>query len=481
MKYLQKLYVGLILLASFITITACEDFLEVAPETQINTSQFYQTADDFEIALNGAYSTLTQGYYGSDFFAFGEIRSDNAFTEDYSRVVALFGTFELDATSSIIAGFWQNSYRGVQSANAIIARIEEVNMSEDQQNRISGEAHFIRALLYFNLVQIFGPIPSITEPISGSNVNDTYDEGRASVDAVYQTIISDLEAAESLLAEFPIPNEGRATVGSAKALLGKVYLTLGDYPSARDKLQEVVDLGAYGLLDDYEELYPPLVQENNRESIFEVQHLAGAEGANGSLANLFAPRGSGNAIVMFTGGEGGDLIPTADLIDSYQEGDSREEASIGYWTNPTGVTLAYPKKYLAQPFAELNDGANVYVIRYADVLLMLAEALNEVGYAADGQAFEYLNQVRNRAGLPALNSSDLSDQQAFQEHILDERRWEFAFEFQRWFDLKRTGTAIETINAYEPLLNIGQNDLLFPLPAAQVANNPDVLTQNPGY
>ncbi len=460
---------------------SCNDFLEIAPETQVNTAQFYQVPKDFETALVGAYSTLTQGYYGSDFFAFGEIRSDNTETGGYARVFEVFGTFELDATSPIVAAFWAKSYQGIQTANAIVGKIEAAEVPDAQRKQIVGEAKFIRALFYFNLVQIFGPVPLVTNVVTGGTISEIYSIGRTPEEEVYQQIISDLQDAETALAGGPIPNEGRATIGSAKALLGKVYLTRQDYAAANTKLQEVIDLGNYVLLSDYQALFPPAVQENNSESIFEIQHLGGPEGAFGSLANLFAPRGSGDDIVLFTEGEGGRMVPTEDLINSYPDNDLRKDASVGFWIDPNEIEFPYPKKYLTTPFANDNDGANVYVLRYADVLLMKAEALNQIGYEAGGEAFDLLNQVRSRAGLADLTSAELPDQVSFQDHVLQERRWELAFEFHRWFDLKRTNTAISVINEYKPALSIEPNDLLFPLPAAQIANNPDVLIQNPGY
>ena len=253
--------------------------------------------------------------------------------------------------------------------------------------------------MYFNLVRTFGDVPLVLEVIN--NPSEGYAYGREATGNVYEQIVSDLREAGAVLPEQVASAEiGRATRGAAMALLGKVYLTLGQWDLAAQTLKALIGMGTYQLLPNYANLFGAS-NENSRESIFEVQFKKGSSGEGSPYTNQFAPIGSGTAVTGL-GNPLGQNIPTDAIVAAYETGDLRKNASMQttYTLNGNTVTHNYVAKYLGQPAANLDSDNNWIVLRYADVLLMYAEALNELGFAANGEAFLYLNQVRKRAGLP---------------------------------------------------------------------------------
>jgi hypothetical protein len=303
---------------------------------------------------------------------------------------------------------------------------------------------------------------------------ESYSYLRRPVAEVYAQIIKDLtEAASKLPISSTGTDIGRATQGAAKGLLGKVYLTRKSYAEAARVLKEVIDAGTYQLLQNYADLFRD-ANAHNRESIFEVAYKSNSQGRGNTFATLFAPR-TGGVAVTGQGASQGYNRPTRDMITAYEAGDSRKPASLAEsWMNgSTVVNDPYVRKYMTQ-LQSPNDGdANWIVLRYADVLLMYAEALNEQNQSA--QALPFLNQVRKRAGLADVTASG---QTALRTALENERRVELAFEGHRWFDLLRTGRALEVMR--EKGKTVSDKDLLFPIPQQQRDINP-ALTQNPGY
>ena len=467
------------------TLVSCsEDFLDLSPKDQANINEFYNSQSDFEVALIGAYGTLMGNAFANDLPAIFDMRSDNAFALANTRSLQEISEFILDASAGIIGGFYDDSYRGIQAANAIINRIDGVEMSDDTRNRIKAEALFIRALKYFYMIQIYGDVPLILTETSGSNLDEVQQIPRTPVNEVYTQVISDLQEAETLFpADFDTPNRGSAL--AAATLLGKVYLFQENYAEAASKLAEVV--GSFDLLTDYAELYA-IGNSGNSESIFAIEHIGGADGTGSNLGfrmNPSATQLGGFNVVNQA------FYVEENLFLSYDPSDTRRDINAqSFLALPpdefAGNTIYYCKKYLDETPFEGGNGSNTfYVLRYAEVLLMLAEALNEIGYVADGDAFAHLNEVRERAGVPALTSAALPNQNAFRDAVILERRLELAFEGHRWMDLVRTATAINVMNDYvsgsaaDP--QIDQNDLLYPIPEGEVFVNPDVIVQNPGY
>jgi hypothetical protein len=309
---------------------------------------------------------------------------------------------------------------------------------------------FLRAQAYFTLIQLFEKVPLHLTPATG---RADAAQPLAERDAIFNQIIQDAQEAITLLPVKSKQEAGRATSGAAQTLLGNVYIVQKKWAEAETVLKAVVNSNEYALVDDYAAAFSDnAANKNNIESVFEVQFLEGAAGLNGNFIYQMLPRPiSPTEIAPITGtsnpqpldGEGNNT-PTPDIIAAYEDGDEREDASIGYVTLSgsarSNKVYPYIKKFAKTHSLHNNHGTNWHVYRYSEVLLFLAEALNEQG--KDGEAAGYLNQVRDRAGLEDFAGGDLK------EAIFRERRVELAFEDKRWFDLVRTGRAIETITAY---------------------------------
>lgn len=469
-------------------LLACsDDFLELAPVSQTNVADFYKTAEDMSLAVNAAYSGLhLTGSYGYHMATIPELRSDNTqlswMQGDPNRETII--EFQIQTNNSLIEEMWEDSYHGILRCNVVLDRIGSIEMEQSLKDRYIGEVKFLRALTYFNLVRLFGEVPLILKEVK--SVEEGYEYGRTPLADVYAQIIKDLkEAAESLPLSYPEADIGRATSGAAKALLGKVYLTQKDYTAAAIMLQEVIDLNLYGLLPDYSDLWN-LSNENSMESIFEVQFKKGGFGTGSAYANGAPPKFSAPYTVA-VGTARGHMSPTEGMEAAYEEGDKRKDISMASgWMDGDGnfVPDKWVLKYMDVPFVDGDAENNWPVLRFADVLLMYAEALNEVGYEPNGIAFDLLNQVRNRAGL-ASKTSDNSDpelrianQEEFRLALEQERRVEFAFEGHRLFDLVRTGRFVEVMSEFYP---VQEHQKLFPVPQSQIDINPDKIKQNPGY
>lgn len=468
-----------------------KDFIDRAPISQNNTVNFYKTAADMAVAVNAAYGSLQYtGQYFSAIHEIGDVRSDNSWIEDVQTGlnVVEIDVFSNQSNNTLLASMWGDTYRGIQQCNIVLDRIDAVTMDQTLKDRYKGEVKFLRALMYFNLVRTFGDIPLVTKEIRSPE--EGYEYGRETTANVYAQIITDLKDAENVLSiRYTGVDIGRATSGAAKALMGKVYLTTKQFPLAAQKLKEVIDLvpqNMYMILPNYADVFK-VTNENHRESIFDVQFKKGMTPSEGSpFTNQFAPRGSG-VIVSIVGAGLGFNIPTQDMENAYEAGDLRKNISMasGYTSNGNFVAAKYTKKYLDVPF-QANDADNNWpVLRYADVLLMYAEALNEIGYVADGPAFDYLNQIRNRAGLQPKTSNNanlalrVSNQAEFRLAVEQERRVELAFEGHRWFDLVRTGRALDVMTAHGS--DIKPHMLIFPIPQSQIDINPEKIYQNPDY
>lgn len=457
-------------------------FLDLAPISDTNTINFYRTAEDMGNAVNAAYASLhSSGQYNADLYAIGELASDNTEILDAQSGIDIsqIDAFTTITNNKILSRMWEAHYKGILACNAVIDRIPAVDMDDALKTRYVGECLFLRSLMYFNMVRTFGDVPLVTKEIV--DVQEGYAFARTPKEAVYEQIIADLEqAASSLPNSYSAADVGRATAGAATGLLAKVYLTLKKWQEAAEQTKAVMNMGIYQLMPTYAGIFA-IANKNNVESLFEVQYKKGGFGLGSPFNNAFAPRLSGE-IVSTVGAGGGQNQPTADMANTYETGDLRRAASMadGYQDGTKFVAVRYITKYLdPAPFAAGDADNNWPVLRYADILLMRAEALNELGYTPDGEAFKLLNSIRKRAGLAARSSVELSDQESFRTALEHERRVELAFENHRWFDLVRTGRAIEVLRAKG--ITIKDHQLVFPIPQTQIDINPDVLKQNPGY
>lgn len=484
--------------------TACTDMLEVKPVSSVSGSTYYQTEQQVLQAVNGAYGHLQTLYNTSDrvnFWAMTEMRSDNTTYQFNESDRGEQQTEELDeflitTDNYDVQRIWDIMYRGIQQSNIILNRIDGANFEHVALKvQYGAEARFLRALYYFHLVRLYGEVPLITKEIDMPD--EAFTQGKASVDEVYAQIINDLEnAVYGLPDAYDIQNTGRASRGAALTMLGEVYLTLHYYEQAILMLEQVTQL-PYSLLPDYADVFDP-DHKNHQESIFEVQFSAAVEGEASAYAYRFVPFNSAADIIGFPDLDrsyAGYNIPTRDMVMLYEEGDERKEASLGFYVAEEnsqydvaiGDSIPYIKKFV-HPFEERGrTDENWPVYRYAHVLLMLAEAHLETGNSSE--ALTYINSLRERAGLNALAAG--MDTNELREALYREQRVELAFENHRWFDLLRTGRAMEVMNAHgevqkaeqlrlsDAAYQVEEYKLLYPIPQREVRLNN--FEQNPGW
>ncbi len=472
-KYIRALLV----FCMFLITGSCSKQLDIVPQSQVTSSNFYKSTDDINQAVVGCYNALAaNGEYGENFLFFMEVAADNAKTANLTNSGGIYGDFDVfrvAADNPVLDQTWSACYTGIQRCNILLNRIGNISMPDSLKAIRIGEAKFIRALTYFNMVRIWGAVPLVTKEVTDPFTE--FDHGRDDTSLVYKQIITDLsEAALALPLKQTGSNIGRATQGAAKTLLGKVYLTQHNFIQASQVLKAVVDSGTYQLLPNFANIFGS-GNKNNNESIFEIQYSNSVVSLGSGFSNYFAIDASN------IGGIGQVLaydIPTNAFIDSFSVNDLRRNGTLNKLNKKY-----YCKKFVdPAPVQNLDGNTNFMVLRYADVLLMLAEAINEMGFTANGDAFNYINQVRQRAGLANITSSNTPDQPSFRLAIEKERKYELAFENHRWFDLVRTGRAIDVMNTAPTengIININKNNFLFYIPQSQIDVKPGLLTQNP--
>lgn len=482
---------------------SCDKYLDKTDPTKVNADDFYKDQKAVEQAVNGVYGQL-QGIVSNQWI-FNELPTDNT-TIDFNpddrgqadRIEA-FEFYTVNPGSVNFRDMYTAYYNAFYNINTTLEKMEPAPIVDSVKKQYQGELQFLRAYYYFNLTQYLGDVVLITAPIK--QTSQAWEYLREPQEKVYAQIESDLIAAvASLPVKYNAANAGRATKGAALGLLGKVYLTRKKYTEAVQTLKQILPLG-YMLLPSYADVFDPQ-KKNGLESLFEVQYQGGNDlGEWSSFIYTFAPRLSAGAVTGFAQSRpGGWNTPTKDMIAAYEPNDRRKAVSLkeGY-TNAGGAWVAVPyiNKYNHPHTIYQRTDDNWPVLRYADVLLMLAEAINEQT-GPNGEVYGYLNEVRTRAGLPQLSGLDKT---TFRTAVLKERRVELAFENHRWFDLKRTKTPEELavfLNAYgkkekaDPTVSrqgipYSNNDyvfepfeVLYPVPAQERLVN-DKLTQNQGY
>lgn len=472
MKKKQIIYFLSILLAGFMFSSCGKDFTKLTPVSQRNATAFYQSQSDFNTSVMGAYASLRlNGNFRQGVPVSFEMQSDNAFngagasglSEKFEKV-DLFQQIPTGAFPELV---WSDVYRGIDRCNNIIKLIDNASFDQMLKNQYKGEALFIRSLLYYNIAIIFGNVPLKLD------VTTAIDRGLQQVDAntIYNQIVTDLTSAAGLLPSvYPANDRGRATNWAAKTLEAKALLMAGKKTEARIVLSDIINNGPYQLLPNYADIFGTS-HKNNAESIFEVQYLTGGRGLGSMYTNMFV-NPNGDQI-----GAGGGNIPftiTMTIRDEFELGDKRFPVSIidtslfpGRWVVP---------KYFGNVSSPLDGDANWIVMRYADVILMMAESLG----APDG--YNYINQIRSRAGLPSIGASAT---ETYDEQLLHERRVEFAFEGQRWPDLIRFGVAKRVMakaltDRTGTQFSESNIKLVFPIPQQEIDNSSNLI-QNPGY
>jgi hypothetical protein len=490
--YSKNIITAVALVLLTVAGTSCEDFLESKPISQVGETDFFKTESDFNQALVGAYSAFAQVYQGNGYYSLlVDLRSDNT-TElttggDGNDAKRNLDEFRETTDNEHLTAFWQNSYVLIARANSILAKIEGATLADNLKTQYTGEALTLRALAYFNLVRLYGGVPLVTEPVT--DIDASYNVGRSTVPEVYAQIEADLIKAEGLVpVSYPESAVGRATKGAAQSLLGQAYLTQKKYTEAAAQFKKVVSSGTYSLLPVYADLYKA-GQQGNAEAIWQAQYKGAANGLGSNLPNHFAPTGS-EGFTITSGGAYGFNQPTEDIAAAYTAGDVRRNNIADGYTNGTAFVAAkYIRGYVERETGSGNSdsGADWYVIRYADILLMYAEALNEVNKGPVAEAYTAINLVRKRAKLADLSGLNY---ETFKAAVYNEERLESPFEGHRWFDLLRTDRALTVMNA--KVSGAGKNtvgistpvkayQLLYPIPALAVITSTPAIVQNEGY
>jgi len=456
------------LAAMAVTMVSCDDFLEKNPISSASEAGYYSTPEQLTAALPSCYSTL-YSTYGAEClkYYFGEIWSDECHTDNTAGQVGDTEAFDthqgMNTSNSVVEENWETYYKAIFRMNTIIKNAGDAA----DLSSLVGEARFLRALYYFDMVRMWGDIPLVTAPVSGA---ESYTIARSAVSDVYAQIVEDLKyAADNLPTKDKERVSGAATSDAANALLGKVYLTMGDKSSAQAALQKVISSGRFSLLSNYGDLWN-VANKNTKESIFEVQYKGGIGNPYSMYWALFSP--IDNRVVTAWGA--GFNQPEDELYNAYEEGDVRRDLSIqvGYHTAdgnfvPTKFTIKWRDDNAEVTGLREASDNNFMILRYADVLLMMAEATGDA---------KYLNEVRARAGLaPTTYSVD---------NLLKERQVEFAFEYHRMYDLLRLGKATSVLSSCAKLGSLTFNSdkqFLMPIPQKVIDQNPDVITQNEAY
>lgn len=465
MKTIQILSAAALLLLS----GSCgEGFFDLKPNYEVPVDNIYKTASDFDIAVKGCYAKLqTQVSYYTELC---EYRSDNLYLE--APTTGTQDRYDIDqfrdnASNGIVEDAWANFDNGIYRCNMVLDRIDGADFDASLKAQYKAEALFIRAYTYFNMYRLWGGVPVTRKVVS---VAEALQIGRSSSEQMYDLIAGDLETiveGEMLPAAYSDGDAGRATLGAARALLGKVYLTFGQAQKAAEVLGNLI--GRYKLLTDVADVFR-VDNKMNEEIVFAVRFNKEVVGEG---------HGAWFSITNLTDNSGQSPVLKA-LYDDPKD----ERAALLEYVQVSGVKTCLMRKFYDTPDATTNQyGNDQILIRYADVLLLYAEALNEVGYSNDpnSPALEALNEVHTRAGLAAIDIADLPDQDAFRRAVCLERQKEFPYEGQRWFDLVRMGYAAEAVAAEGHTIQSYQ--LLFPIPNTEMEriNDTSLLWQNPGY
>ncbi|MFC5412862.1 RagB/SusD family nutrient uptake outer membrane protein [Larkinella bovis] len=478
----------------------CSDFLEEANPSNFTVENYFTKPEHATSAVNSIYDALktpTGGGFNGAPWMMLEFATGLANTELGQAVNSIF-VRNLNNTSDNEYGriYWASSYKGIGNANLAIAKIPGIPMDETAKKKALGEARFLRAWYYYNLVRIFGKVPLITEPIGLTSENLI--PAAATEEAIYTQIVADLVEAEASGLPY-LDKSGRVSLGAVKSLLAGVYLTMAGYPlqkgaeyykKAADKANEVITSNQYSLFASYDDLHDP-TKKNTGENIFMVQFAANIQ-----------PSGWQTSIIPYNQGisaysdETGAIFANKEFVESYAKGDKRAEEKQFYYRTFTlsddrsktvdlGGYYIYKHFDTAAHLTTTSSDLNWPLIRFAEVLLTYAEAQNEVS-GPTPEAYEAVNKIRRRANLP--NLAGLTKEQ-LREAVWKERWYELSFENITWFDMVRLRKAFNVTTksfdnyvghkfSYGPVLK--ERELLFPIPTAEIRNN-SKLVQNPGY
>lgn len=493
----QLLLCGALLLST----SGCDQFLEEPDRSNFTMENYFTKPEHAESVVNAIYESLrstTGGGFGGAPWMMLEFATGLANTELGQATNSIYvRNLVNNADNGYGATWWTSSYRGIANANLAIAKIPGISMDETKKKKYLGEAHFLRAHYYYNLVRIFGKVPLIDKPLELTSP-ELYPE-QAEVADIYELIVADLITAEA--AGLPYTDvSGRVTTGAVKSLLADVYLTMAGYPlqkgaeyyqKAADKAKEVIDSGQYSLFTSYDDLHS-YATKNRGENIFMVQFVANVLPSNWQTSII--PYNQG---ISAYSDETGAIFANKEFVESYEPDDKRAQEKQFYYHSYTlssdrSKTVDLGGYYIYKHFdtdahlTTTSSGLNWPLIRYAEVLLTYAEAANEVN-GPTPDAYLAVNAIRRRAELSDLQG--LTKDQ-FREAVWKERWHELSFENETWFDMVRLRKAFNVSTktfenyvghqfSYGPVLK--ERELLFPIPTAELRNNSKLVQNHPSY
>jgi starch-binding outer membrane protein, SusD/RagB family len=506
------------LLSIIIGFSSCKKITDLYPESNLTTENYYNTADEVFTGLVGCYATQQRPQNIE--WQLTELRSDNtkmgvpASNNTTNRDLSDLDLFIPATGHPAVYEYWIATYNVIRNANIILKNLGvkyqatsntislepiKIVISDSLRKQYAGEALFIRGNAYFNLVRLYGGVFLLHEPTTAQTAKTI---NRSTATEIYNFIKNDLITAADYMSklkatQIAAANVGRATTWAAKGILAKMYLTLNDKAAAIPLLQDIITNSGYGLQPTYANVFS-ITNEMNNEILYAVRYKAGNLGLGSKFGNDFAPLGSGTAVIAGSGL--GYNYPTNELdtLMGISVSDPRKATAFGIYT---AARVLYVKKFL-NPVVTANDGESDWpILRYADIVLMLAEAQ---GYTP--ASITLINSIRTRSGLPILPAT-VNTVALFEQALSAERRYEFAFENQRFYDLVRFNKTMTTITAeqtikdhiakefarhyalYNPVIplgtlqaNVTANRLLLPIPQKEIDTNQElIITQNPGY
>lgn len=489
----NKIYILTIAAMAAGLVSCKKDFLNKLPISQGTVGNYYKTASDAEGGLVGAYQQafLNDQYWVWDYTTNGDARADNCYAGGDNPDNFGIDNFTTTPLNGNITRDWQGPYQDIYAANTVIDKVPQIpagSFTGNRQQEIIAEAKFIRALSYFQLVTTYGAVPLVTSTIAGKFQPTP---SRSAVTEVYAQIEKDLTDGEAVLPT-TFPSVGHATKGAVQALLAKVYAQEGKYQPCLDYCNKVINSGTYSLVPDFKTLFDGT--KNTTESIFEIQHSSGS-GFTTYNVSLYLPAAFGTySFKKFN-------LPTNDLVALYKSQNDNIRLNSSIYIAPVGadgmaagdpVPAPYTNLSPTVPFlykwktniSQFGGGTdNTILLRLADIILLKAEALNQLNQTP--AAIPLVNQIRARVHLAGITATSKTDVGLA---ILNERRMELAFEGQRWNDLLRYGGDYtislmkSQVDPFGKSLNYGinQNKLLFPVPLNEIQLDGN-LTQNPGY
>lgn len=470
--------------------SSCENMLDEVPKNFVSRANYYTNEIDAEGALNGAYAATGPDFYGITYYLMVELHGDYLNGRGSQAPISIMDQVLNQQNIGRVASNWLTLYGAINRANAVLDNvplIEDIN--ESTRTRILGEAHFLRAMAYFELVRGWGPVPIKTKE---STDLSELEAPRMPESDVYDLIISDLLTAEADLPETVGAETGRASKWAAKMLLSHVYLTTGDFANAASRANDVIASGKYSMVTvtEPDDFYKIFAAETSSEDIMSIHHSETSTSTiptylhrgsafpyNNSSTGYYAWLPDMNSFI-------GNSWDTKDLRKQYNFY-TKYQNSNGDW-----VSLPSTVPILMKKFINNADGLSIYsvpIYRYTEAFLFYAEAACRAEGSPSALALERLNMVKRRAyGYPISSVSPVDypagmSKDVFIETVLKERGYEFMVERRRWFDLKRTGKVKQAFAAVGK--NILDERMLWPIPEDELNNNPAInqADQNPGY